>query len=214
MSYFDIIDQICNEIIIRMLGLFLTVVHSVSDFAGDKSNIIAGYFTMIKLQHIESKIFLSSLEFRYPRGSFQQIVRGITQPTLAETYWTIFPTPEDMDIPQGRPVECGATIRLQHAATGAWLHSHDLPGHFGSGYEVTGFDGSDSGDFWEVQCNDEWTTDTTVKFRHLNTGFFLNVNVSSILTEEDGGGTEVYASEDDSESEWVIGGGLFVEDTE
>lgn len=197
-----------------MLGLLLATSSAISDFPGDKDQITVGYYTMVKLQHVHTKLFLSGLEYRYQSGSFQQIVRGISTATLGETFWTVYPPPEEGDVPQGRPVVCGATVRLQHAATGAWLHSHDIAGHFGSGYEVTGFDGSDSGDFWEVECSDVWAADTPIRLRHLNTNHFLAVNASSTLPEEDGGEIEVFASETASDEQWVVAGGLFVEDNE
>ena len=200
----------------QMLFLrFLCLSWSIEDFAGDKSQISVNYYNMIKLQNVKTMFTLSSIEFPYATGSCQQIVRGITKPTLAETYWTVFPLPNETAIPQGRPVDCGSKIRLQHAATGAWLHSHLIPGHFGVGHEVSGFDSSDSGDFWELNCEDLWTADRIIRLKHCDTGFFLCANASSIYPEETGGGYEIFAAEQaDDNCDWIVCGGLFVDESE
>lgn len=199
----------------NMLSLLIATSLAIEDFPGDKSQVFVNYYNMIKLQNVNTKIVLSSIEFHYTSGSSQQIVRGIRKPVLAETYWSVFPLPNETSIPQGRPVECGATIRLQHAATQAWLHSHAIAGHFGYGYEVSGFDSSDSGDFWELECvgADAWSADTPVKLRHIDTGLFLAANESSVYPDETGGGYEVVATTGGND-EWVVCGGIFVDESD
>lgn len=197
-----------------MLVLLLAFTASIEDLPGDKSQISVNYYNMIKLQHKTSKLTLSSVEFRYQTGSCQQIVRGIGKPTLAETYWTVYPLPHETDIPQGRPVECGSKIRFLHAATGAWLHSHSIPAFSAGGYEVSGFDSSDSGDFWELICDDSWTAETEIKLKHCDTGYFLSANESSIYPDESGGGYEVMTSAHSEGQEWVVSGGIFVDESE
>ena len=111
---------------------------------------------------------------------------------------------------QGQPVDCGANIRLNHAATGNWLHSHNIPGHFGQGNEVTCFPGSDDGDIWTLECGESWNIGSAFRLRHMQTGMYLAINSTSELPKEEGGGFEVYASEQDEGNEWSIAGGLFV----
>jgi dolichyl-phosphate-mannose--protein O-mannosyl transferase len=195
------------------LSLFAAV-RSFEEFKGDKSQISIGYYTMVKLQDRKSSLYLSSVDFSYQNGSHQQMVRAITKGTLAETYWSVWPLPNQTDIPQGRTVECGSKIRLQHAVTSRWLHSHALPGHFGSGYEVSCFEGSDSGDFWEIQCDDVWNAASAIKLKHLDTGYWLSVNVSSVHPKEFGGEHEAFGSPESDESAWLLGGGIFVEESE
>ena len=196
-----------------MLPLVFALSASIQDVPGDKSQVFVNYYNMIKLQNVKTKVVLSSIEFHYTSGSSQQIVRGIKKPTLAETYWTVFPLPNETSIPQGRPVECGSTIRLQHAATQAWLHSHLIPGHFGYGYEVSGFDSSDSGDFWRLHCEAGWSADAVVRLQHVDTGMFLAANESSVYPDENGGGYEVAATEGGND-EWIVCGGFFVDESE
>jgi dolichyl-phosphate-mannose--protein O-mannosyl transferase len=197
-----------------MLPSLFALSHSFEEFKGDKAQISIGYYTMVKLQDRKTHLYLSSVDFSYSNGSHQQMVRAITKGSLAETYWTIWPLPTQTDIPQGRPVECGGRIRLQHAVTGRWLHSHAIPGHFGSGYEVSCFEGSDSGDFWDLECEDTWTLASAARFKHTDTGFYLSVNASSVHPKEFGGENEVFGSEEAGESAWILGGGIFVDESE
>jgi dolichyl-phosphate-mannose--protein O-mannosyl transferase len=196
-----------------MLLLLTSLSLSYDEFKGDKSQLSIGYYTMLKLQDPKTRLFLSSVEFSYQKGSNQQMVRAITKGTLAETYWTTFPLPNQTDIAQGRPIECGTAIRLQHAVTGRWLHSHAIPGHFGAGHEVSCFDGSDSGDLWIIQCDDLWNAGATVRIKHVDTGMWLAANATSTHPKEFGGEFEAFASEAD-DNEWAIGGGIFVEENE
>jgi dolichyl-phosphate-mannose--protein O-mannosyl transferase len=197
----------------NMLALLFGFVTSVEDFTGDKTQLSVGYYTLVKLQHFKSSLYLSSLVLQYQNGSNQQVVRGITKGTLAETYWTVFPPLNDTDIPQGRAVDCGSVIRLQHVVTNRWLHSHPIPGHFGSGHEVSGFDGSDSGDNWELECDVTWTAASQIKLKHIDTGYYLAANATSKHEPDVGGEFEVFASEQ-SDHAWVLSGGVFVDETE
>jgi dolichyl-phosphate-mannose--protein O-mannosyl transferase len=196
-----------------MLFLLFAFSSPFEEFKGEKGQISINYYTMIKLQDQTTGLYLSSVEFSYQAGSNQQMVRAISKITLAETYWTIWPLPNQTAIPQGLPVECGASIRLQHAVTGRWLHSHSIPGHFGSGHEVSCFEGSDSGDFWKVICENSWNADSAIKLLHIDTGFYLSANQTSSHPKEFGGEYEVFASQEDKSS-WLIAGGIFVEEGE
>ncbi|OHT16225.1 Stromal cell-derived factor 2-like protein [Tritrichomonas foetus] len=199
-----------------MFGFFLYVaIKSYETYSGEKDEVPVAYYNMIKLKHTRSEYLLSSIELPYQQGSNQQLVRAIHKVTLAETFWTVYPPANETDeVPQGKPVECGSVIRLNHATTGKWLHSHKIPGHFGSGYEVTCFDGSDSGDNWLLECNDMWTLGSVFRLKHIDTGFYLAANETSEYPKEEAGEHEIYAAEEDEGNEWQIVGGIFVDENE
>jgi len=50
-------------------------------------------------------------------------------------------------------IKCGSVIRLKHLNTGRWLHSHKFRSPLSNQQEVSAFDGSDTGDNWEVRCD-------------------------------------------------------------
>lgn len=197
-----------------LFGLILVFCSSIEEYEGDKSSINVGYFNMVKLYHPTSELYLSSIEVPYQTGSCQQVARGIGKSTLAETYWTVWPLPDDSENFQGMPVQCGSKIRLQHAATGKWLHSHNIDGHFGSGHEVSCFDEDDTGNNWELECNDVWTASSAFRLKHVDTGYYLSANISSEYEKELGGEHEIYCIDDEDGTEWFTGGGIFVNDEE
>lgn len=187
---------------------------SIEEYDGDPEELQISYYNMIKLKHIGTNYLLSSAEIPYQSGSNQQIVRGIQKSTLAETFWTIFPPVTDTETLQGQPIECGSTIRLYHAVTGKWLHSHKIPGHFGAGYEVTAFDGNDSGDNWILECSNTFKVGSMFRLQHADTGFYLSCNETSEYPKQEGGEHEIFVSEEDEGNEWQTMGGIFVDDSE
>ena len=192
--------------------MFFSLIYAsleMEEYKGKKSDVSIGYYNMIKLRHIPSNLYLSSIELNYEIGSIQQVIRGIKKGTLAETYWTIFP-PINQTISQGTPIQCPSMIRLIHGSTGKHLHSHLFNAHNSTGHEVSGFDGNDTGDHWLVECNGDWKLDTEIKLKHVDTNYYLNANISSLYDKIEGGEFEIYASEKSDNANWIIGGGLFV----
>lgn len=182
------------------------------EYGGSRSSFLIGYYTMVKLQHDATKLFLSSDgNVNYINGSHQQITYGTKKGVLAETYWTIYPIPnETSTVNQGDFIQCGSKIRLNHAASGSWLHSHQIEGPFGNGYEVSAFNEEDSGNFWEVECNDLWTAATQVHLKHVDTKMYLAGSVKNSYPEEMGFGYEVYLDDVPENNEWHVEGGILV----
>lgn len=81
---------------------------------------------------------------------------------------------------QGTPLSTGDLVRLQHAASRRWLHSHLFSSPLSSNQEVSCFgddDQSDTGDHWYVELDDakaaRWQRDAGVRLRHKDTGAYL-----------------------------------------
>ncbi|KAH0791804.1 MIR domain containing protein [Histomonas meleagridis] len=194
-----------------LFGLFLFS-YSIEEYQGEKSDILISYYSMIKLQHTETDLLLSSIELNYPAGSFQQMTRAIRKPVLAETYWTVFPMQNETDILQGKPIECGATIRLNHATTKKWLHSHRVKLPDNKGFEVSCFDEDDEGNLWYLECNDMWTAGSAFRLQHVVTEHYLAVDATSEYPPEQAGEHPVYASKVDEGNEWSVAGAITVDE--
>ena len=170
---------------------------------------------MIKLRHLKTDLFLSSIDVHYQTGSTQQIVRGVnrTKMTLAETFWNIFPIETSTNHYQGEPVQCGSEIRLLHTVTQKWLHSHAIKGQLEHGYEVSAFEGSDTGDVWKIICDEDiWTYSTTFKLFHRDTSYYLSANLTGKYEKEIMGEYEVFGDEKDDENDWISSSGIFVKE--
>lgn len=147
------------------------------------------------------------------RGSGQQSVTGYPEKDSAGSMWIVRggkvstqralsigrrhaePPPTSMahilsshptqeHCPQGTPIKAGTLIRLQHAPTRRWLHTHRFASPLTNNQEVSCFgsnEQSDASDVWEVQWDSNakhWERDATVRLRHKVTEFFLaNHNV-------------------------------------
>jgi len=77
----------------------------------------------IKLQHAATKFRLHSHEVAYGRGSGQQSVTCYPESDDANSLWIVVGPPGAPCSP-GAPVLPDQKLRLQHAATRKWLHSH------------------------------------------------------------------------------------------
>ena len=199
-------------------SLFTIFILSKDDEA--VSTIPLVYYSLVKLQHASSKLFLSSIEINYLTGSTQQIVRGVnsTKIALAETLWALLPVDENTginskEIRQGEPVRCGDYIKLKHSVTSKNLHSHAIPAQLGKGYEVSCFDGTDTGDVWEVQCKENveiLKVRDHFTLKHKDTGYYLNANATGTYISEIMGEHEIYCSETNDDAEFFVRHGIFV----
>ena len=190
-----------------MVLIFLLVFcQSLEEYSGDSSGLSISYYSVIKLQHESSKLYLSSLGVLYVNGSNQQMTRGINKGILSETFWSVYPLPNESFINQGEPVQCGSQVRFKHSVTGKFLHSHQIEGPFGHGYEVSVFNGNDSGDYWTIECGDIWSVSSSIHIQHSDTKMYLSANLNNEYKEEQGGGFEIFSDD----NEWSVQGGLFV----
>lgn len=167
------------------------------------------YYGEVRLQHVATGVHASSLDVNYVNGSKQQLTRGVNSSTLGELVWVVFPTVEDPR-PQGAGVECGEAVRLLHAVSQKWLHSHDIGDFFGLGLEITAFDGSDSGDRWRVECEGAVEVMKPFVLRHEVTGRFLSVSGGHAYDGEQVGGNPLFGGEVGEGQEWRVSGGVFV----
>ena len=132
---------------------FFAASAKITKFKGDKGDIPVTYYSMVKPQHVDTKMCLSSLEIAYQGGSKQQMTRAIRAIMLAETLWTIYPGRNITHVHQGDQLKCGDVVRLRHATTATWLHSHDFDSQLGNGLEVSATsEGEDDGNDWMVEC--------------------------------------------------------------
>ena len=190
-----------------MLGCLLSALF-YTEVAKPLDEIPVTYYSMVKLEHAKSKLHMASIELAYQSGSCQQITRAIPKAERAEAYWGVYPLPGE-NREQGEKIKCNSELRFKHAGTGGFLHSHDIKGQFGSGHEVSCFDGGDSGDNWRVLCSDEyWTHGSTVKIQHVDTGYYLSVNTTNQYPKELGMEYELFAEAND-DNEWSVAGGVF-----
>lgn len=125
--------------------------------------------SLIKLEHTKTGHYLHSHEVAYGagRGSGQQSVTGFPEKDSGSSLWIVRGSRERCD--QGTLIENGAVIKLQHAATRKWLHSHQFYSPLSNQQEVSCFGSdqdSDTGDEWEVQWDDKanhWERDASVR---------------------------------------------------
>ena len=179
----------------------------------EEKNIEISYYSMVKLKHIKSGLYISSIDVNYQTGSTQQLVRAVnsTKMTLAETYWVTYPLANETSVSQGETIRCGSNLRLLHSVTQKWLHSHGIKGQLEHDYEVSAFDGSDTGDVWRLMCEEEvWTPSTPLTLYHIDTGYYLSANEKGIYEKEIMGEHEVFCAPKPDDNEWLIAGGVFV----
>lgn len=94
-------------------------------------------------------------------GSGQQSVTGFEGSDDPNSLWQVKSAftkkaPTRVFTP-GTPIKCGEMIRLQHATTKKWLHSHLHVSPLSKRQEISGYGeddgtGSDSGDNWKIEC--------------------------------------------------------------
>lgn len=137
----------------------------------------------VKLVHKQSKFRLHSHPIKYGSGSGQQTVTGFQGTDDPNSLWQVkepvSTKPTTSVYAPGTPVQCGQQIRLQHATTKKWLHSHLHASPLTHRQEISGYGddnggGSDTGDNWVVECATAgaafWMRDAPVAFLHVDTG--------------------------------------------
>lgn len=154
--------------------------------------------SLIKLQHKNTGYRLHSHEVKFGGGSGQQSVTAYPDSGDPNSFWVVRSGNKQPHIMQGyvilcvtvtfrTPVMCGNTVRLQHQATGRYLHSvrclsnrvdnqhlHKSP--LSSQQEVSAFGENgtgDGGDNWIVECShDKWMRDEVMYMKHVDTGVY------------------------------------------
>ena len=134
----------------------------------------------IKLVHAPSGRLLHSHDIKYGSGSGQHSVTSVAARADPGSLWLVKGAPgSPAPCPAGTPVKAGAPVRLQHASSGRWLHTHAFPSPLTRNQEVSAFGGagqSDALDVWTVELEkgaQSWAQGAPVRLRHAETGAFL-----------------------------------------
>lgn len=150
----------------------------------------------MKLANQKTGHLLHSLDVSYGSGSGQQAVIGSTSQDSAESMWVV----RSEGCKQGDAIEKNQLIRLQHARTGKWLHSHLFQSPLSGQQEVSCFgssEQSDTGDMWEIEWDDgkkaAWMQDMAIRLKHKDTGRYLS-NHGKMYPRPIAGNSEVFAS--------------------
>ncbi|KAI8137366.1 MIR motif-containing protein [Fennellomyces sp. T-0311] len=141
------------------------------------------YGNIIYLKHISTGRYLVSQDGEnYEEGSGQQKVVGCDDDG-DDSVWLVLPIVGQED-QMSYQVGFDDQFRLQHVATGRYLHSHpDIPSPVTGQQEVTAFDGEDENDIWQLQAFPDmeydpedylWHLDIPVVIRHVMTGQTLH----------------------------------------
>jgi dolichyl-phosphate-mannose--protein O-mannosyl transferase len=115
---------------------------------------------------------------QYASGSGQQSVTA--RPDGSEDQYWILHGAVGEECERGSAVAHGQTVRLQHANTRAWLHSHEHRSPLSGQNEVSCFgsdESSDTGDNWIVEIPSgagAWERGKKVRFKHADTGAYLH----------------------------------------
>jgi dolichyl-phosphate-mannose--protein O-mannosyl transferase len=152
---------------------------------------VVSYGSTIKLEHVATGFRLHSHEIPYGTGSRQQSVTAFPDAGDVNSYWQVKAAHGAPRGAGGQVVACGATVRLQHVATGRNLHSHLHRAPMSADFEVSAyrkeaeaerlggrwFDG-DTGDNWVVTCEERgakvWGRGAIVSFKHVDTSGWLS----------------------------------------
>mmetsp|Transcript_9244 Transcript_9244/g.28132 ORF Transcript_9244/g.28132 Transcript_9244/m.28132 type:complete len:227 (+) Transcript_9244:125-805(+) len=185
-----------------------------SQGAADNEPVTCG--STVKLSHVKSKHVLHSHEVSYSRGSQQQSVTAFPTSDDGNSYWVIHGTP-DMPCPSGQTIAKKSAIRLQHATTRKWLHSHKFQSPLTSQQEVSAFgsdDSTDGGDIWIISWGTTgkiWKQDTKVKLQHRDTSMYLASYEQARFGQPIHGQLEVCAvARADANSDWQTAEGVFM----
>ena len=170
--------------------------------------------SVVKLANeAKTKVRLHSHDIKYGSGSGQQSVTGAENQDT-NSYWTILGTKEQL-CQRGTPIECGATVRMQHVQTRKYLHSHLFKSPLSSQQEVSAFGGdeeSDTGDHWKVYCSTKyWQKANPVRLKHIDTGAWLSLSGNTYGRPIYGQFEVICARESDSNSNWKVVEGVYVQ---
>ncbi|XP_012284837.1 stromal cell-derived factor 2 [Orussus abietinus] len=154
---------------------FLTIESSVN--AKDTKYVTCG--SALKLLNLNYNVRLHSHDIKYGSGSGQQSVTGIEVQEDGNSYWLV-KSETGKQCTRGRPIKCGATVRLEHTATKKNLHSHHVSSPLSGKQEVSAYGDTkgegDTGDHWIVVCqSDFWERDEPIMLKHVDTDLFLSV---------------------------------------
>ncbi|KAE9031720.1 hypothetical protein PR003_g11793 [Phytophthora rubi] len=191
----------------------------------------------IKLVHEPSRYRLHSHEIAYGSGSQQQSVTTHMARNDVNSYWLVKEGDGETACEVGKPIECGATLRLEHMQTRRNLHSHS---HMfkaplsSQSLEVSAFGVAGEGDrmdTWVLECQENqqcsadgqceddglWKRGELVRFRHRSTNHLLSTSSKSRFDDSNcprcpiNGQQEVSATSfRGDDTLWFAGEGIYV----
>jgi len=200
--------------------------HEDDDYNEDYTKITYG--SAIKLMHKLSGFRLHSHQIKWGSGSGQQSVTGFEGSDDPNSLWQVkegIVGKQERGVSVGTPVKCGDIVRLQHASTKRWLHSHLHASPLTHRQEISGYGedggvGSDTGDNFKVDCvsGTEWTRETPVSLQHVDTGKRLYTRRQDAFDHNNCRGCPIVGQLEvsahntqigDANSHWVVDDGIF-----
>lgn len=156
-------------------------------------------------------------------------VTAVSAATDPGGVWLVKPVLSDGDgspsCSRGQPLKSGDRVRLQHARSRRWLHSHHFPSPISRQLEVSAFGGesqSDAMDEWILEVVDPgsstkpggssapfWRRDGRVSLQHVGTGGYLSSHERS-FGHPIAGQNEVFGKNGGKDL-WKAGDGVFFE---
>ncbi|KAG1444457.1 hypothetical protein G6F56_010289 [Rhizopus delemar] len=155
-------------------------------------------------------LFVSAEKPEEGSGSGQQSVTGFPESDDANSLWIVRAAFGNV-CERGEPVPCGSTIRLKHANTKGYLHSHLHSSPLSRQQEVSCFDGNDDGDDWKVECSGtHWLREEPVQLVHKQTSTYLTGSESHTFGQPIPGQIEIATYKSASKhSRWVAQEGIY-----
>ncbi|KAF6265440.1 MIR motif-containing protein [Scenedesmus sp. NREL 46B-D3] len=197
-------------IVLLLIGSLVEIAH------GGLDTVWVTCGSTIKLAHSSSNARLHSHEVAYSRGSQQQSVTCFPESDNGQSYWVVHGA-VDAPCAPGQPIKKQQQIRLQHASTRKWLHSHSFYSPISGQQEVSAFGSdtqSDGGDVWSVEWDTKskhWKQDAKVRMRHKDTGMQLSSNSNHKFGQPIHGHQEVCAiSSKGRDTEWFAAEGVYL----
>ncbi|KAI7850143.1 MIR motif-containing protein, partial [Circinella umbellata] len=138
-------------------------------------------------------------------GSGQQSITAFPEADDGNSFWLVRAS-LGKQCKRGEPVPCGSTIRLRHANTKNYLHSHLHSSPLSRQQEVSCFDGEDTGDDWKVECSSGkyWTREAPIQLSHIESKAYLSSSTSHQYGQPIPGQLEVAAAKSSSKSTYWI----------
>lgn len=184
------------------------------------------YGSAVKLMHVPSKFRLHSHQIKWGSGSGQQSVTGFQGHSDPNSLWQLAEAYGAQAARPGTTIKCGDTIRMQHAQTKHFLHSHLHSSPLTHRQEISCYgdeqgQSSDSGDNWRVECKagqTEWKRDAPVSFLHVDTGKRLYTRRADMFDQNNcrncpiQGQLELSAHQvpaTDANAKWIVEDGVF-----
>jgi len=173
--------------------------------AGEGGAHVVTCGSTIKLSSLGSPGYrLHSHDVPYGSGSGQFSVTGYPDAHNPESYWTVRGAhgagPRPAGCVGGEGFKDGDVVRLQHAASGRWLHSHlfDAPATRGN-VEVSTLGDGDTGDNWVLSLEEAgkgglWRQGQKVALKHADTERWMVTHANRRFGHPISGQTEVSGS--------------------